>query len=40
MIKDQNLPNNLKRADINPVYKKGDTTNMCNYIPVNILPTI
>ena len=40
MIKDQNFPNNLKRADITPVHKKGETTNMCNYRPVSILPTI
>ena len=40
MIEGQTFPNNLKRADITPVHKKGETTNMCNYRPVSILPTI
>ena len=34
------FPDNLKKADITPVHKKRETTNMCNYRPVSVLPTL
>ena len=34
------FPNNLKRADVTPTHKKGDRTDMANYRPISILPTI
>ena len=39
-IDNASFPNNLKLADISPVYKKGDRTDKTNYRPVSILPTI
>ena len=39
-ILNSNFPGPLKKADITPAYKKGDTTNKENYRPVSILPSI
>ena len=35
-----NFPVPLKKADITPVHKKGDTSTKENYRPVSILPSI
>ena len=35
-----NLPDNLKLADITPVFKKNDSLNKENYRPVSVLPSI
>ena len=40
MIESCIFPDNLKKADITPVHKKRETTNMCNYRPVSVLPTL
>ena len=39
-IQKSNFPIPLKKADITPVHKKGDTTTKENYRPVSILPSI
>ena len=39
-IQDCNFPENLKNADITPVFKKGDRLDTCNYRPVSILPSL
>ena len=36
-IQDGSFPNNLKSADISPVFKKGDRSEKTNYRPVSIL---
>ena len=35
-----NLPDNLKLADVAPVFKKKDPSNIENYRPVSVLPSI
>ena len=40
MIATSIFPNNLKKADVTPVHKKGDRTMTSNYRPVSVLPTI
>ena len=34
------FPDSLKRATITPVFKEGDPTNVKNYRPISILPTV
>ena len=40
MIDTSIFPNNLKKADVTPVHKKGDRTMVSNYRPVSVLPTV
>ena len=35
-----NFPNNLKLADVTPVFKKNSATTASNYRPVSVLPTV
>ena len=37
MIDTSIFPNNLKKADVTPVHKKGDRTMVSNYRPVSVL---
>ena len=39
-IKNSTFPNELKNADISPVYKKKDHHDKSNYRPVSILPLL
>ena len=39
-INQSRLPEDLKLADVSPVYKKNDNRNKENYIPVSILPSV
>ena len=34
------FPNPLKNADISPIYKKEEKTNINNYRPISILPSV
>ena len=34
------FPNNLKYADVSPIFKTGDTLLKSNYLPIKILPAI
>ena len=34
------FPDILKKAEICPIFKKGDAINVCNYRPVSILPIV
>ena len=38
-ISNSEFPDELKRADVTPIFKKGDSTNVNNYRPISILPT-
>ena len=40
MLKTGNFPENLKLADITPVFKKNNLLHKVNYRPVSILPSI
>ena len=40
ILRKQNFPQNLKLADITPVYKKKDPTLTENYRPVSVLPSV
>ena len=40
MLKTGNFPDNLKLADITPVFKKKNTLHKVNYRPVSTLPNI
>ena len=39
-IKNNNFPDELKLADVTPIFKKGDKTNAKNYKPVSVLPPV
>ena len=39
-INKSNFPSQLKHADISPVFKKDDATNVQNYRPVSVLPAV
>lgn len=40
MLENNIFPDGLKQADIKRVHKKGDTTDMGNFRPVSLLPTL
>ena len=40
VVQNKIFPNNLKVADITPIFKKGDSTLEKNYRPVSILPVV
>ena len=39
-VEKSNFPSSLKKANITPVFKKGDRNSKDNYRPVSILPNI
>ena len=39
-IGEEQYPNTLKRARVTPVHKSGSTTNLDNYRPISVLPTL
>ena len=39
-IDNNTFPDGLKLADVKPIHKKGDATNMGNFRPVSLLPTL
>ena len=39
-IKNNNFPDELKLADVTPIFKKGDKTNAKNYRPVSVVPPV
>ena len=39
-INQSRFPQDLKLADVSPVYKKNDNLNKANYRPVSILPSV
>ena len=39
-IHEFHFPDELKFADVTPIFKKGDSTNVKNYRPVSVLPVI
>ena len=40
ILENKQFPENLKLADITPVYKKNDPTLVENYRPVSVLPSV
>ena len=40
IITQESFPNNLKLADVTPVFKKEDSSLLKNYRPVSVLPTV
>ena len=40
LIEKSEFPDELKLADVTPVFKKGETTNAKNYRPVSVLPVV
>jgi len=40
LVNSCNFPDNLKQADVTPIYKKDGATNVKNYRPVSVLPTV
>ena len=40
MIDNGEFQDSLKRADVTPVHKKGDTSLMNNYRPISVLPIL
>ena len=40
MFKNTIFSDSLKLADVKPVHKKSDTTNMGNFRPISLLPTL
>ena len=39
-VEKSNFPLSLKKANITPVFKKGDRNSKANYRPVSILPSL
>ena len=39
-IRTSNFPDELKSADVTPIFKKGDSTDVKNYRPVSVLPVM
>ncbi len=39
-IKTGEFPQNFKTAVVTPIFKSGDTDEVCNYIPISIVPVI
>ena len=39
-LRDGYFPDKLRRSDVTPVFKKGDTTKAKNYRPVSVLPEV
>ena len=40
ILLNKNIPENLKSADVSPIFKKKDKTFVENYRPVSVLPTV
>ena len=40
IITEKSFPNNLKLADVKPVFKKEDSSLLKNYRPVSVLPAV
>ena len=40
LIEKSDFPQNLKLADITPVYKKNDPLDKTNYRPISVLPVV
>ena len=40
LLLNKNFPENLKLADVTPIFKKKDKTFVENYRPVSVLPTV
>ena len=40
IITQKSFPNNLKLADVTPVFKKEDASLLKNYRPVSVLPVV
>ena len=40
ILLNKNFPENLKLADVTPIFKKKDKTFVENYRPVSVLPTV
>ena len=39
ILLNKNIPENLKSADVSPIFKKKDKTFVENYRPANVLPS-